>query len=71
MSNMCCARVVEGWFTAVVVVAATALRIYKETYWKDFQLGLSPLRKYMKDFTSLSVANLVIGSRASRHQLHH
>lgn len=50
---------------AFVTAVATALSIDKEIYWKEFPLEFSPLRKYMKDFTRLSFANLVIGSRAA------
>jgi hypothetical protein len=48
-----------------VTLGAAALGIDKEIYWKEFPLEFSPVRKYMKDFTRLSFANLVIGSSAA------
>ena len=56
-----------------VMLAASTLWIDKEIYWEEFPLEFSPLRRYVKDFTMLSVANLVIGCSTvelSKHQLH-
>jgi hypothetical protein len=66
VSNICCAGTVHSRPTlSFVTVPATALSIDKEIYWKEFPLEFSPLRKYMKDFTRLSVANLVKDSNAA------